>query len=280
MKKSIFICLLSVLVSMPIICLAQPPQSSNAFASSGITQNDRLLQRPEWDGAIMQKSWVEGAVSYENWDFDGADSDVWDLGLTFITSLPSLKKLELGGRIDFLNVDTDGIGDENGVSDMDVWGKYQIFTTSNLLLSAGLLITLPTGSEDILQPKASGECNVETFVGARYQVNKLLAAIGHAGLRQNSDADLDVGPVTVEIEGELQIEAGGGVIYQATSQLLLQGELNLATEAYEDFENDIQLRGGADYALNPNLHLRGGASIGLDDGAPDFALTFRCAYLF
>ena len=280
MKKLFFICLLSALISMQAICLAQTPQSSSALPSSGITQNDRLLQRPEWDGAIMQKYWAEGAVSYESWDFDGADSDVWDLGLTFITSLPNLRKLELGSRIDFLNVDMDGVGDESGISDIDVWGKYQVFATSDFLLSAGMLITLPTGSDEILHPKASGECNVETFAGARYQVNKLLAAIGHVGLRQNGDADVDVGPVKVEIEGELQIEIGGGVIYRATPQLLLQGEFNLASEAYDDFDNDIQLRGGADYALNPNLHLRGGASIGLDDGAPDLALTLRCAYLF
>lgn len=280
MKKLVFICLLSALISMPTICPAQTPQSSSALASNGITQNDRLLQRPEWDGAVMQKSWVEGAVTYESWDSDGAESDVWDLGLTYITSLPSLRKLEVGSRIDFLNVNPEGGSDESGISDIDVWGKYQVITTTDLLLSVGMLITLPTGSDDILHPRASGEFNFEMFAGARYQVNKLMAAIGHVGLRQNSDADVDVGPVTVNVDGELQVEVGGGVIYQATSQLQFQGEFNLATEQYENFDNDIQLRGGADYAINQALHLRGGLSIGLDDGAPDWALTFRCAYLF
>lgn len=272
MKRVVLICTLICLVGLPAVCPAQTTQSPS------LTQNDRLLLKPEWDGAVMQTSWLQGAFTYEDYD----EREVTGLGLTFITSLPSMRKLELGGRLDYLNVDvdTDLIEEGDGISDIDIWGKYQVFSNSNFLMSVGLLLTLPTGSEDVYDPRSSGEVNAEVFVGGRYQAQKQVAVVGHLGFRQNSDMDIDTRFGTFEAEGELQIEMGGGVLYQASSNFQLQGELNFATEAYDDGDNFILLSGGADYALNSNLHLRGGLGLGLDDAAPDFALTFRLAYLF
>ncbi len=272
MKRVVFLCLVICLLGLPAVCLAQTAQGPSP------TQNDRLLLKPEWDGAVMQAPWLQGAVAYEDYD----DADVTDLGLTFITSLPSLNKLELGGRLDYINSDpdTDLIDEESGLSDIDIWGKYQFITNNDFMLSVGLLLTLPTGSKDVLDYRSTGEFNVEVFAGGRYQVNNRTSVIGHFGLRDNSDADVETRFYTYTMDGELQIEIGGGVIYQVTSNFNVQGELNFATEAYEDQDNFILLSGGADYAINSNLHLRGGLGFGLDDAAPDFALTARFAYLF
>lgn len=268
MKKTAIFVLWTFLLSVPSI------------ASSEVTQNDRLFQRPERDGAVVQKYWLDTAVTFQQWDFGRDDAEVWTFGPTFITSLPSNRSIELGGRVDLMNFDPDGYGDESGLSDIDLWGKYQFLTGKDYLVSAGLLLTLPTGSEKIIHPRASGEVNVEMFAAGRYQVKPSLAAIAHVALRRNADMDIEVRNVKAEVDGELQMALGGGVIYEVTPELNLQGELNFATEAYDDFDSDIQLRVGADYEIKPDLLLRGGTSIGLDDGAPDLELSLRCLLLF
>ncbi len=264
-----------MLLSVWVVLLAIP-----AIAPADLTQNDRLMQRPEWDGAVMQSSWIEGALTFQEWDSDLSEAGVWTLGPTFITSLPSNRDIELGGRADIMYYDPDGFDSETGVSDIDIWGKYQFIKTPEYMLSAGLLLTLPTGSEEIVHPHASGEINIEGFAAGRYRVDSQMAIIAHMALRKNSDMDVEINNVEVRIEGETQIAVGGGVIYELTSDLCLQGELNAATEAYDEFDNDIQLRVGADYQVAPDLMLRGGTAIGLDEGAPKWELTFRCAYLF
>ena len=238
------------------------------------------MQRPEWDGAIMQSPWIEGSLSYQEWDTDLADASVWALSPTFITSLPSNPEVELGGRFDLLYYDPDNFDSESGVSDIDIWGKYQFIKTPEYMLSGGLLITIPTGSEEIVHPHASGEFNIEGFAAGRYKASNQLAIIAHVALRKNSDMDVEINSVETEIDGEIQFALGGGAIYEVTPDLNLQGELNAATEAYDEFDNDIQLRFGADYQIAPDFTLRGGTAIGLDEGAPEWELTFRCAYLF
>jgi hypothetical protein len=264
MKKLAIFGLLVLLTGIPVI------------GAADILQSDRLMQRPEWDGAVMPSSWLDGAVTYEKWE----SSTVWSLGGTFITSLIDVPKLELGGRMDFMNYDPDNGDGNSGLSDIDVWGKYQVYQDSQNLISVGLLMTLPTGSEEVIHPHASGEFNLEVFGAGRFKVSQWLAAIGHLALRQNSDMDIKIDSSTYKVEGKTQWAVGGGVIYQVNPQLDLQGELNLASEAYDDYENDVQLRGGVDFKVNPRLTFRGGLSLGLADGAPDWATTFRCAYLF
>ncbi|MDA8139205.1 MAG: transporter [Desulfobacteraceae bacterium] len=262
--------------SLLVLMVAVAP----AISRADVTQSDRLLQRPEWDGAVMPSPWLDGGLTYEKWENDSYKADVWSLGGTFITSLKAVPQLELGTRLDIMNYDPNYSGSETGLSDIDAWGKYQVYKDSQVLVSAGLLVTLPTGSDEIVHPHASGEFNAEVFGAARYQANRLLALIGHLALRQNNDMDVKINNTTSRVDGKTQMAMGGGVIYQVNSQLNVQGELNFATEAYDDFENDIQLRGGLEYKLDRHLALRGGLSIGLADGAPDWALTFRCAYLF
>jgi len=268
MKKAVFLCLWIGLVIIPF------------SAAADITQNHRLLQRPEWDGAVIQNNWAEGSLRFQKWDFDLGDAEVWLLGPTFITTLPNLPKLELGTRLSIINYDPDFDSSETGLTDIDVWGKYQFFRDSNLMLSAGLLLTLPTGSDDVIHPRASGEVNVEAFVAGRYQADRKTALIGHVAMRKNSDMDVRIRGMRFETDGELQLAIGAGIIFEVAPQLNLIGEFNLATEPYDDFDNDIQLVGGAEYKFNANFSFRGGLGIGLDDGAPEWEIILGGAYLF
>lgn len=269
MKRFIICCVWSLLMLCPL------------SAWSEITQNDRLLQRPEWDGAVVQKNWVQGELRFQKWDHGDGDAKVWSLGPTFITSLPNLRSLELGGRLNLMSFDPDYGETENGISDVDVWGKYQILKDTRFMLSVGALLTLPTGSDAIIHPRSSGAVNMEFFAAGRFNASPQLAIVGHCGLRKNSDADVKISNRRkLEIDGEMQMEIGGGVIYEVSSQLNLLGELNIATEPYDDFDNDIELTGGVEYKLQQGLSLRGGLGIGLDDGAPEYELLFGCVYMF
>jgi hypothetical protein len=268
MKKIILLCLLAGVLAAPL------------SAAADVTQNDRLLQRPEWDGAVIATNWLEGSLRYQGWEIDDIDIDVWMLGPTFMTSLPNLPALELGARLALIHFDPDLGSSETGVTDIDLWGKYQFYKTHSLMLSSGLLLTLPTGSDDIIHPSASGEVNVEVFAAGRYQADRRTALIGHFFLRKNRDADIEYRGVSVTADGELQAGFGVGAIYEMTRQLNLIGQFNFATEAYEDMDNFIQLTGGAEFKVNSNLSLRGGLGLGLDDGAPEFELMIAAAFTF
>ena len=147
MKKIVFLTVWIIVMAIPAVGL------------SDLSQNDRLIQRPEWDGAVMQTNWIEGRLSFQEWDTDLSEADVWMLGPTFITSLPGNRDIELGGRVDLIYYDPDDFDSETGASDIDIWGKYQFLKTREYMLSAGFLMTLPTGAEDVVHPHASGEFN-------------------------------------------------------------------------------------------------------------------------
>lgn len=268
---------LLILISLSLVSMS---------AAAGVSPNARLLQRPEWDGAIVSGSWLSGEFRYQQYDIGNEDVGVMALGPTFATSLPNIPQLELGSRLWLMNADYDSFDGETGLGDIDCWGKYQFLNQNNFLLSGGLLLTLPTGDEGIVHPRATGEINIEVFAAGRYHVNSLFALVGHFGIRKNSDADIDLERdgfgrgVRGELDGEAQIEVGGGLIYQAQPDLNILGEFNIATEAYDNSDSDIGLTGGVEYMLQPDVSLKGGLGLGLDDGAPDFELIGACTFFF
>ena len=123
MKRAMGLCILIILTVIPATSFAE------------ITQNDRLLQRPEWDEAVMEKHWVEGHLSYQSWEVEDVDLNVISLGSTFIMPFPNLPELELGGRLDAMYFDPDRFDDATGISDIDVWGKFQFLKTEYLMFS-------------------------------------------------------------------------------------------------------------------------------------------------
>jgi hypothetical protein len=264
MKKIISLCLWAALVATPL------------SAAADVTLNDRLLQRPERDGAVVQNHWLEGSLRIQDWD----DFDAWLLGPTFMTTLPTLPALELGTRFGIIHFDPDGAGSETGLTDIDLWGKYQFYRDAQMMLSGGLLLTLPTGRDDVIHPRASGEINVEAFVAGRYQADRQTALIAHFMLRRNSDMDIEINNFRRSIDGKFQMGIGAGIIYEVAPALNLIGEFNLATEAYDDMDNEIQLWGGAEYKLAPGVSLRGGLGIGLDDGSPDIEIMLAGVFTF
>lgn len=283
MKKIAIACLLVSLLVIPICAIAD------------VTQNDRLMQRPEWDGAVMQSNYLDFSFKFEEWEteLDGNDDDLeyslWSLGPTFITSLPGNRKLELGTRFaymseEFDDVDGNDIDSASGLSDIDFWTKYQVFKDSQIMVSTGFLLTLPTGSEDILHPRSTGELNFELFAGGRYNISNVMTGIAHIALRKNHDTEWEYEvndrDRDQDIDGETQFGIGGGVIFQVAPELNLQAEFNWANEAYEDAEDDISLSFGGDFKVAPTASLRANFAVGLDEGAPQWQLGLGGAFAF
>ncbi len=253
--------LLAVLLVVPVTGAAQ------------VSPNTRLLQRVERDGAVFTGAYLDGQFRYQKWD----NAKGWLLGPTFAMAIPDLPQLEFGSRVFLVSMDPDHGSSETGIGDIDIWGKYQ-FIDDPVLLSAGMLFTLPTGDDDVIHYNATGEFNVELFGAARYYIEDSVALIGNTGLRFNADADAGKGGG--EFDGEVQFMLGAGVIFEATPELDILGELDFATEAYKDMDSQIELTGGVEYAFTEAFAGRGGIGVGLDDGAPDVELILAASFIF
>lgn len=267
-KKIILLTALILALALPVLTRAQ------------VSPDSRLYQRPEWDGAVVTDPWLRGEIRYQHWDpADLKSANAFCGGLTFALPLPE-SPTELGGRFWLISLDPDGGDNETGVSDVDLWGKYQLIDDP-FLLSIGALATLPTGSDRIYVPRASGEFNLEFFAGLRAYLTDIFALIGHGGFRFNSDADIKVtGEERYSTDGEVSWILGGGVIYEIQPDLNILAELNYESERYSHAHSDTELTGMLEYKAAENFSLAGGLGIGLDELAPEFELIFGLTLQF
>lgn len=248
-------------------------------AEAQVSPDTRLLQRPEWDGAVFTGVYLDGQFRYQKWDKRWDKMDSLLVGPTFAMSFAEMPQLETGARFFVVNSNPKHGKSETGFSDIDIWGKWQ-FLDDPLLLSAGILFTIPTGAEKVLNPKASGEFNFEFFGAGRYYATDMLALVGHIGFRFNDDMKYKVHGTRWRYDGETQFLLGFGVICEVTPELNILGEINFATEAYKNVHSDTELTAGVQYDFTPDFCTRGGIGIGLDNGAPDFELIMSVSAFF
>jgi len=279
MKVKIFIAVATALFILPAPVIAE------------VSPNDRLLQRPEWDGAVVTGPWIEGEFRYQDWELGGdLGFGAFLLGTTYAMPIPNLEQMEIGGRFYLIHWDPDkyegySLDSQFGLSDLELWGKYQ-FLADPLNLAAGLLFTLPVGSEKVVHPRSTGEFNGEIFGSVRSYITESFALVGHLGVRMNSDADYKLeGKVAgikisekFDADGKVQFEAGGGVIFEAFPQFNILGELNFASEQYDGTDNDIELTGGGEYIIQDTMCFKGGLGLGIDDGAPDWEVLLAAIF--
>lgn len=254
-----------------------------AVLTAQISPDSRLLQRPEFDGAVVTGPWLRGEMRYQHWKLgDELKSDSYMVGPIFAFPI-AYDLVELGVRTSLNYYDPDVGGEEWGFSDIDLWGKYLVMDDP-CLITVGMLISLPTGDEKIVYPRASGEFNVELFSGLRYYISDIVAMIGHINLRYNSDMDVEVKymgqTISDEVDGKVSFGLGGGMIFEVSPRFNILGELVLETERYKDMDNDIELTGGVEYYLSEMVSLNGGLGAGFDKGAPEFEVIADINILF
>ena len=222
-----------------------------SWAQSNTKDDVRFFEHFFDDAAVVKSMHVEAVGIYA--DFDAAS--VFILGAQ--GGMPVNAKLDVGARWSFNSFDFDNGGSESGISDIELWGRYQLKSQSKANITMGGSLTLPIGDEDI----GGDRLNFGGFVAARIPIDNRIVVMGSVGLN------------FVEVPGfsgddrELSVHLGGGAIYQLNGQTHVTGEVGIDTE--EDY---FALTGGVDHAISSAARVRAALVVGLDDGAPDVAL--------
>jgi len=237
---------------MLIIILLGLSVNFSQAQNTNATDEVRLFQNFFQDAPIAANPYGEGFFQYSTFDNDFSSLDLAVQG-----ALPVADKIQLGGGLGFRSI-SPGVGDsQSGISDLLVSGRYNVLPGPTSI-SIGALATLPIGSEDI----GESTFDFSGFGSLRHPLPSGVVLIGTFGLEFTEVK-------TSQTSSDRQTGAliSGGVIYPTKSGLNVIGELDIRTEG--DF---IFLSGGLDYALKTGGRIRGGIGLGLDDGAPNFAL--------
>jgi len=223
----------------------------------------RLLQTFFQDAPIATQPYGEGFFQYGTYDNDFSSID-----LAVQAALPIAQKIQVGGGVGFRNV-SPGAGDgQSGISDVLASARYNI-KPGPTSVSVGAFLTLPIGSEAL----GEGTLEIGSFGSLRHHLPSGVVLTGTAGLELDEVQTLKYNATTQKLESGSGLKSAfliaGGAIYPTNRGVNLLGELNIRTRG-----NYILLSGGVDYPLQGGGRLRGGLGIGLDGGAPNFAIRF------
>lgn len=237
-------------------------------ARTAILDDRRFIQIFAYDAAVVENFWIEGQVRLTS------DPDTFRVGPVFAWS--PIDRLEVGGRIDYLDWDEPGGG--SGLSDTELWAKWQFFHNP-VQFSVGLDLSLPTGKEE--EFLGTGEFDIGVFGSVRKNLEQAYIT-GYFGIRSNSDAKIGPRGTNLEenLDGDTSIFLGGGVMFPINDRFSLSGELRVETERYKQRDSFIDLTVGAYWYVTRKTTLRGGLAFGLEDEAPDFELTVGFAWHF
>lgn len=267
----------AVILSSTSRASAQTPSlQTSSTAAAPEKRNLRFFQQFITDAAIIDKQWYSGELRFERGAVPLHENANGFL-FTPTLAMSPLKNLEVGGQVSYIDYHlddehTDGFDGESGLGDLTVWGKYR-FLEGDLSISAGLLLDLPTGSED--DGLGTGKVVPGLFGGIRAKVGPGSLA-GSAGLRFTRDASIaDEGR-----NGKTSTFLGGGYLWEPVEDLAVSGELTVESERFDGASSDFRITAGAQWLGIPHSSLRGALSVGLTDAAPDFEIILGYAYSF
>lgn len=249
MKKTILTAIVALLFILPV----QAQKSMNDV---------HLFQAYFYDAPIAKAGYGEGGLLYAKSSQDTPFGD--NSSSAFVPGIqggyPLNDKTELEASLRYISLSTDtprGDQSESGISDLDVYGRYNVYNQKQTNISVGGMLSLPIGSDDV------GESTLDFggFGALRHTLQNGVVLAGTLGLffdeTKNEKGDT---------EHDSYLNIGFGGIYPVNPQMNLIGELNLRTEG--DY---MLLTAGVDYLLGGG-RVRGALGLGLDDGAPDFLL--------
>ncbi len=265
----------SVLLLSFILFLFNVPVS----AQNGLN-SVHLFQSYFFDAPITTVIYGEGGLEYST----SSESSV-DVNTLYINAkggYPVNEKIEVGAQLGFMNYSVKAGGktnSESGLSDLSVFGRYNITQNNQLNFSAGGMLTLPIGSDKVGQ----GDLDFGFFGAVRYQLENGFILTGNMGLifyEYQTMTTKQTGPNPWDIEyvedseRDNYLNIGIGGIYPVNEQLSAVGELVLKSGM--DY---MMLSAGADYLLG-NGRVRGALGLGLDDAAPDFQIFLTYGLTF
>lgn len=229
--------------------------------TKGLEGSDRLFLSFVEDPLLVHRMRLEVQT-------DGATSDASDrlgTGVIAAVQLRSLPRLEFGGRVGLVAVDTGtGLSEDSGATDVETWGKFQLVRSASgkLELAAGGLFTLPTGDDtdglgqDAIQSKL--------FVAGSYALSSAVL-VAHVGLRASEDGR--VGGVVAD--GTVSPTAAAGAVVPFSSKLSLIFEASYEGERFEGYDADSMVLFGVNWRYHARGTLRAAVAGGLTDTSPD-----------
>ena len=228
-----------------------------SLASAGSADEVRLFQSYFYDSPISQTNHVQPALEYSS--FDGGSS--FQLGAD--AGLAVNQKVEVQGHFRYMNFSPDEGDGESGLSDIWLFGRYNVHQNENHNISAGCAVSLPVGKEEIGQ----GHLNFGGFAALRYNLDNGIVITASAGLIfyevTKYKMDTDSMELEEEEEYESSLRAAGGFVYPVNDATSMVGEL-----AMEDESEFMMVSGGVDHNIGSG-RIRIALGAGLDDGAPD-----------
>lgn len=185
--------------------------------------------------------------NYDNFDF----LDITTMGAQMGLGIDS--DLEIAAGVYYITRIPDEVDGESGFGDIPVYARYN-FMDDQTKLSGGFFATIPVGAEDI----GEGNLDFGPFLALRHPLSEVVALTGTFGVDFRDTAIEDY---------EASMNFGGGIIYQAASNLFVVGELKVMSDL--DYS---AISGGLNYQLFEDVHLRTNFLLGLDQNTPDFGL--------
>jgi hypothetical protein len=250
------------------ICICALVLSLGAVYGQDYLPNVHLFQNFFRDATIATSPYAEGGLMYDDIGDNASSFSILARG-----GYPVNPNLEVNSGIAYTSNSFKAYGkdvSESGIEDIPVYGRYK-FDTDKVLVTAGGFITLPIGSDKVLQTAfgngVGGTFNFGAFGAMRYALENSMIITGTVGL--------DFMKAYKDADRETALDLGAGLIYPQSKSLNIIGEFRLLSKG--DY---TLLSGGVDYKLQGEGHVRGFIGLGLDDGAPDLSIgaTYLIAF--
>jgi len=260
----------TLVLACVLVCAASNIQAQTPTAQpQQMFGADRLFQAFVEDAAIVPTQWWEGQIVF----FDGPDPLDSTVAMV-VAAIQPRQGLEFGGRVGFGNTDAPAsLPDGSGATDLDLWGKWHLGSTTQSDFTVGLLLTIPTG--DDTAGLGNDSFGAAIFGALRHGLNNAIFT-AHAGLRFNEDGMI----LGIPLDGTTSGIVGVGIIVPLADRLSVVGEANVESERFEQLDSDFRLVGGVNWRTSNRGTLRGALTLGITDGAPDAQLILGYAAIF
>ncbi|MHC4641750.1 MAG: transporter [Planctomycetota bacterium] len=230
-------------------------------------------------GADTSPSWQYGlSFSYLTGDYGGdEDTDIYYTALSIKRYLGegdvtlTIPYLDISDGATYVGGEVEPIaggGGGSGPGDVILKGRYYAVEQDELLPYIDLVgsIKLPTADED--KGLGTGKTDL-TFMAefARRLESENLIALWEVGYTFVGD------PSGYDADNRWLYSAG--LAYELDSEITLSGYLDGRTAIFEGNDDPLSLLLIGEYKYRPDLRFDTLLEIGLNDGAPDFGITFR-----
>jgi hypothetical protein len=238
-----------------------------------------LVGSPDFSCADAAPTWQTGlSFSYLTGDY-GEDKDT-DIYYSALTIKRYLEKGDVTLTVPYLDISADGatfVGGEvepvdgvdggSGLGDIILKGRYYAVAQDGLIPYIDLVgsIKFPTADEDegLGTGKTDFTCMVEF---ARRLKNQAWIALGEVGYTFVGD------PSGYDADNRWLYSAG--LAYELDPKTTLSGYLDGRTAIFAGNDDPLSVLLIGEYKFRPDLRFDTILEIGLNDGAPDFGVTF------